>query len=273
MKRTLDTKLVKAVMGTIPIPEIVQGKEENLLKLGIIELDPEDIKQRLYKNERGVDQIIKWHNQSLFAKKAYLEKLVNSLPERTQIRLENEIARAKASIKIQPTISYMRKKYMAPPEQYEEKPSKTDFERSITEIISVVTEKMIPAELYGQKLTAILPYPDRSRHTHVVAGTGSGKSELIKVLVQKDIDDNNGCLIIDPHGDVCKDILQFNIPQQKVVYLSADFAEHGWTFKYNIFDHGFHDKPALIKQPFIAMRASELLGSFEKIFESELPII
>ena len=40
-------------------------------------------------------------------------------------------------------------------------------------------------------------------HTYVVGGTGTGKSRLLRVLIEQDIAAGHGLCLIDPHGDLC----------------------------------------------------------------------
>ncbi|MFC1997823.1 type IV secretory system conjugative DNA transfer family protein [Chloroflexota bacterium] len=48
----------------------------------------------------------------------------------------------------------------------------------------------------------------RKFHTYVVGLTGRGKSKLLQSLLVQDIVAGRGCAIIDPHGDLAKDVLR-----------------------------------------------------------------
>jgi len=48
----------------------------------------------------------------------------------------------------------------------------------------------------------------RKFHSYVVGLTGRGKSKFLQSCILQDIKANRGCAIIDPHGDLAKDILQ-----------------------------------------------------------------
>ena len=48
----------------------------------------------------------------------------------------------------------------------------------------------------------------RKFHTYVVGLTGRGKSKLLQHLLVQDILAGRGCAIIDPHGDLAKDVLR-----------------------------------------------------------------
>ncbi|NVJ92346.1 MAG: DUF87 domain-containing protein [Methylocystaceae bacterium] len=66
---------------------------------------------------------------------------------------------------------------------------------------------------------------DRKRHTYIVGGTGSGKSELIKLLANNDIvRGGSSVVIIDPHGDLVEQIarlqhLQNEEHTKRVIYI------------------------------------------------------
>ena len=48
----------------------------------------------------------------------------------------------------------------------------------------------------------------RKFHTYVVGLTGRGKSKLLQNLLVQDILAGRGCAVIDPHGDLAKDVLR-----------------------------------------------------------------
>lgn len=56
---------------------------------------------------------------------------------------------------------------------------------------------------------------DRRRHLYVVGKTGSGKSRLLELLLIADIQDGQGCCLIDPHGDLADELLKF-VPKERV---------------------------------------------------------
>lgn len=62
---------------------------------------------------------------------------------------------------------------------------------------------------------------DRRRHLYVVGKTGSGKSKLLELLIIADLTSNQGCCLIDPHGDLANEILKYIPAERKkdVVYI------------------------------------------------------
>ena len=55
---------------------------------------------------------------------------------------------------------------------------------------------------------------DRRRHLYILGKSGYGKSCLLQLLIRADIDNNHGCAVLDPHGDLIDDILKV-IPQRR----------------------------------------------------------
>lgn len=57
--------------------------------------------------------------------------------------------------------------------------------------------------------------PDRLRHMYMIGKTGAGKSSLFQTMIIQDILRGNGVGVIDPHGDLVKEILQY-IPEERI---------------------------------------------------------
>jgi len=67
---------------------------------------------------------------------------------------------------------------------------------------------------------------DRRRHMYIIGKSGSGKTEMMKAMVQQDIEEGRGVCVIDPHGDFAEDALEF-VPKERaedvVFFDPADF--------------------------------------------------
>jgi hypothetical protein len=53
---------------------------------------------------------------------------------------------------------------------------------------------------------ALFPASDRHRHTYIMAGTGSGKTELLKILIHHEVKQKRAVIIIDAHSDLCDQV-------------------------------------------------------------------
>ncbi|MFF0861413.1 type IV secretory system conjugative DNA transfer family protein [Nonomuraea sp. NPDC003560] len=67
----------------------------------------------------------------------------------------------------------------------------------------------------GPQRPVALPVADGRHHTHVLGGTGVGKSTLLANLVLADAHAGRGALVIDPKGDLITDILN-RLPQRSI---------------------------------------------------------
>ncbi|MFA6024619.1 MAG: type IV secretion system DNA-binding domain-containing protein [Candidatus Gracilibacteria bacterium] len=55
---------------------------------------------------------------------------------------------------------------------------------------------------------------DRTRHHYIIGQTGTGKSAFISYMARQDIANGDGVCVVDPHGDLIEEILQF-IPKER----------------------------------------------------------
>jgi DNA helicase HerA-like ATPase len=79
------------------------------------------------------------------------------------------------------------------------------------------------------------PHEGRLSHSYIAGATGMGKSTLMKSLTLDDVRDLMGLAVIDPHGDLCLDLLS-RLPEHRMkdlVYVS--FAEPGYVPHWNPF--------------------------------------
>ncbi len=98
-----------------------------------------------------------------------------------------------------------------------------------TPIIKWLKYKVVPAptvlpeegitlgyNLYrGEKRMIKFKRKDRRRHHYIIGQTGTGKSSFISSIVRQDIANGDGVCVVDPHGDLIEDILQY-IPKDRV---------------------------------------------------------
>ena len=70
-------------------------------------------------------------------------------------------------------------------------------------------------EHYGISQTIGLTTEERLKHVQIIGSTGSGKSNLLNHLITQDINNGNGCCVIDPHGDLIETIIG-HIPEHRL---------------------------------------------------------
>ncbi|MCH2188621.1 DUF87 domain-containing protein, partial [Candidatus Gracilibacteria bacterium] len=66
----------------------------------------------------------------------------------------------------------------------------------------------------GVKKEIRIKNEDRFRHFYVIGQTGTGKSSIMQVMARQDLANGNGMCVMDPHGDLAKDLLPF-IPRER----------------------------------------------------------
>jgi len=49
-----------------------------------------------------------------------------------------------------------------------------------------------------------LGFNDRFRHFYIIGQTGTGKSTILRTMINQDMAQGNGFTLIDPHGDLAE---------------------------------------------------------------------
>jgi hypothetical protein len=81
---------------------------------------------------------------------------------------------------------------------------------------------------HGGETPIGLTEAERERHIFVVGGTGSGKTTMLKYQIVQDIQNGKGIAVVDPHGDLAEELLEF-IPKERkkdLIYLNPDDLDH-----------------------------------------------
>jgi hypothetical protein len=67
----------------------------------------------------------------------------------------------------------------------------------------------------GQEAEVWLRADHRIRHTHIIGGSGYGKTTFLFNCIRQDIENGYGCGLLDPHGDLADRLLDF-IPRARL---------------------------------------------------------
>jgi len=67
----------------------------------------------------------------------------------------------------------------------------------------------------GEEAVVKIKKEDRRRHIYIIGQTGTGKTTLLKNMIEQDIKNGDGVCFIDPHGDVAQEILGL-IPDERI---------------------------------------------------------
>ena len=154
--------------------------------------------KRLFFVDSINDKIILWN----FKKRYLLEKgWTDILNEKTSLLCEEELASLfhfpHSHYNKIPTIRWMSYKVLPAPTN------------APTEGI------LLGKNVYrGRELPIHFPDKDRARHHYVIGQTGTGKSSFLSFMVRQDIQNGKGVCLIDPHGDLVDDVINF-VPKER----------------------------------------------------------
>jgi len=81
--------------------------------------------------------------------------------------------------------------------------------------VSFIGRTNYVAALEEKKFIFGLKRGDRRRHLYIIGKSGVGKSKLLELLIRQDIAYGHGLCLMDPHGDVIEEILDF-IPYNRI---------------------------------------------------------
>lgn len=98
-----------------------------------------------------------------------------------------------------------------------------------------------------------LSHEDRRNHVYIAGNTGAGKTTLLKNLIIQDVETGRGIGVLDPHGDLALELLDF-IPSRRIEDVAYfDPADPDLAVPFNIFQT--KDDPHLIAAGVIQLTA------------------
>ena len=77
---------------------------------------------------------------------------------------------------------------------------------------------------------------DRRRHMYIIGKTGTGKTEFLKSMIIQDINNGQGCAVIDPHGDLVEDILKVIPPKRAEDVILFDPSDYERPMGFNMLE-------------------------------------
>jgi hypothetical protein len=100
-------------------------------------------------------------------------------------------------------------KYAPPP------PDLPTLARSDASEVTFIGRTNYVAALEEKKFVFGIKRIDRRRHMYIIGKSGVGKSKLQELMIRQDIAYGQGVCVIDPHGELIEDILNF-IPEDRI---------------------------------------------------------
>lgn len=109
----------------------------------------------------------------------------------------------------------------------------------------------------GVPVPVLLPDNDRVTHLNIIGRTGVGKSTLMHHLIHQDIAGGCGVAVVDPHGNLIRDILRTSIPEARANdVVVIDLADQEYPVPLN---------PLRSARTYAA--TARVMGVIERLFE------
>ena len=111
---------------------------------------------------------------------------------------------------------------------------------------------------WGENSSFGIEQADRRHHLYAVGKTGSGKTTLLRNLILQDIEAGRGVGLIDPHGDLASELLDFIPPRRSDDVVYFDPADREFPIGLNFFRLGTFENRHLV--------ASGIVGAMKAIW-------
>jgi len=94
---------------------------------------------------------------------------------------------------------------------------------------------------------------DRLRHIYTVGQTGTGKTTMLKTMILDDMLAGEGLCVIDPHGDMYRELLG-KIPKQRIEdVVLLDPTDTGYPIGLNMLEYDTEDQRFFLIQEFVGI--------------------
>ncbi|MFH1769048.1 MAG: DUF87 domain-containing protein [Parcubacteria group bacterium] len=112
----------------------------------------------------------------------------------------------------------------------------------------------------GQKTPIRMTPEDRRRHFYIIGQTGTGKSSMMKHMIEQDLAEGRGLCVIEPHGDFAEHALSVIPPERAndVIYFNPADLERPLGLNIFEFDPNHPEQKTLI--------INELLAIIDKLY-------
>ncbi|MCE9586350.1 type IV secretion system DNA-binding domain-containing protein [Candidatus Uhrbacteria bacterium] len=102
---------------------------------------------------------------------------------------------------------------------------------------------------------------DRRRHMYIIGKSGGGKSVYQASLIKQDIEAGHGVCVIDPHGDLCDEVLEYVPKERADDVIFFDPADYSRPMGLNMLEF---DETHPEQKTFVI---NEMLKIFDKLYD------
>lgn len=105
----------------------------------------------------------------------------------------------------------------------------------------------------GEEVEVRVKEEDRRRHMYLIGQTGTGKSSLMKKMIQEDLQAGHGLALLDPNGDFAVEVLGMIPPHRMddVIYFNP--ADTNYPMGLNILEARTHEEKDFLIQEMISI--------------------
>ncbi len=105
---------------------------------------------------------------------------------------------------------------------------------------------------------------DRSRHCYILGATGTGKSTLLANMIAQDMENGEGLTVIDPHGDLYRQILISLPPHRYNDLVIVNPTDSKWAVGMNFLECSGQDRSLQVHYI-----VNELMKIFQRLYMRE----
>lgn len=126
---------------------------------------------------------------------------------------------------------------------------------------------IVGANMFGDDVQEIgMTLEQRQKHTYIIGKTGMGKTTLLKGAIYQDMLNNKGLAVLDPHGDMFRELLSVVPENRRKDVVVFDPSDRDYPVGLNILDPGIDFASEDDKHDWIT---SAVLSVFKKLSDDK----
>lgn len=126
---------------------------------------------------------------------------------------------------------------------------------------------IVGANTFGDEVQEIgMTLEQRQKHTYIIGKTGMGKTTLIKSTIYQDMVNGKGLAVLDPHGDMFRELLSIVPENRRKDVVVFDPSDRDYPVGLNILDPGIEFASEDDRQEWIT---SAVLSVFKKLADEK----